>query len=230
MRVDLFTIIRNEEDLLPYFLRHYETFVDNIFIFNDRSTDKTAKIAKSNPKVKLLNFDYPGDCNEVARSECFENAYKEYSRGNADWAICVDGDEFVYHKNILEILKEQQRRGRNLLKTTGYTMFSDKFPVTNGQIYEECNKGIRTQQCDKAVILNPEIDLKFQQGRHKPPIGIKFFRCGIMLLHYRCLSKEFILKRWKCSKRSYSDEKYKRKIQINLDRYEKQRKYLTKII
>ena len=57
--IDVYGIVRNEEFLLPYFLRHYETFAYRIFICDDHTTDRTREIAKTHAKVSLL--DYPAN-------------------------------------------------------------------------------------------------------------------------------------------------------------------------
>src|SRR5438552_12457573 len=139
MVIHIFSIMRNEEAILPYFLRHYETFADRIFIFNDHSTDKTVEIAKAHLKTTVMDFPYNRGLQEDDFSNCFQDAYKKYSRGVADWAMCVDADEFIYHMEILELLKRQREKGRRVLRTTGYSMVSQEFPTTNGQIYEQCN-------------------------------------------------------------------------------------------
>jgi glycosyltransferase involved in cell wall biosynthesis len=47
MKVGLTAPCFNEERFLPYFLRHYSTFCDKIFIFDNCSTDKSKEIIKS---------------------------------------------------------------------------------------------------------------------------------------------------------------------------------------
>lgn len=218
MKIDLYTQVRNEEKLMPYFLRHYSTFVDRIFIIDDKSTDKTVEIAKRNPKVKILRPNYSEGFDEIVRNTYFEDVYKKYSRGNADWVIYVDGDEFVYHKNILKVLEEQKNVGRKLLKMTGYAMVSEKFPTTFGQIYEECNRGTRSRRYDKIIVFNPDIGIVFTDGRHSLPFSgsVRAYRCGLVLLHYKYLSREFIMKRWDCGMRCYSKEQVKLNIKKDI--------------
>lgn len=191
--------MRNEEFLLPYFLRHYSTFADRIFIINDHSTDKTVKIAKKNNKVTLLDFEYTHGLDENDFNECFAKSYKKYSKEVADWVMCVDGDEFIYNKDIIGNLKKQKERGLKIIKTTGYSMFSRKFPRTSGQIYDECQYGIRERRYDKPVVFNPELDVIFAKGRHNVsyPTDIKPERGKLALLHYRFISRNFFLKRTK---------------------------------
>ena len=215
--------MRNEEALLPYFLRHYSTFADTIFIIDDKSTDKTVKIAKANKKVRLLDYKFTKDSYvEEERTACSEELYKKYSQGKADWVMCVDGDEFIYHQNLIAVLKEQQRRGAKVIKPSGYIMYSEGFPTTKGQIYKECFMGLRSQLYDKAVIFDPSIDVKFSSGRHEVylPDGIDRARAKVLLLHYRYLSLYTSIMRLIHTPDQPYDRKLVKNIKIALDRYE----------
>ena len=199
MKIHVYSIMRNEEFLLPYFLRHYSLFADKIFIIDDHSTDKTAEIAKSNPKVQLLDFEYNRGLNEEDLSCSFEKSYRKYSRGVADWVMCVDGDEFIYNENIVNVLQRARKHGIRAIKSTGYTMVSEAFPTTKGQIYEECCMGSRCRGYDKPVIFDPELCVYFGDGRHTItlPEGVNCVKAKLLLLHYRYLSKNFFLNRSK---------------------------------
>jgi len=201
MKVHIFSIMWNEEYFLPYFLRYYETFADKIYIFDDRSTDRTAEIAKANPKVELLEYKYPTGVDEDDHSRCFENAYKKYSRGVADWVFCVDADEIIYNQNIKAVLKAEREEGVEVIKTTGYQMVSEKLPRTDKQIYEVCKTGGRSRGYDKPVVLSPEIDVEFGIGRHSAefPEGTHVVKAKLLLLHYRYLSRYFVINRAKTS-------------------------------
>lgn len=222
MIIHVYSIMRNEEDLLPYFLRHYSTFADTIFIIDDKSTDRTLKIAKTNKKVKLLKYKFTEGFVENEHNECFKKFYKKYSRGVADWVMVVDGDEFIYNKNLVAILEGQLKWGSKVIKTAGYNIYSETFPTTKGQIYEECNKGLRTHLFDKAVIFNPSINVNFSGGRHETflPKGINQIRARILLLHFRYLSIVFSIKRLINSTSRFSDKKLLMHLRVALDRYE----------
>lgn len=197
MTIHVYSIVKNVEYLLPYFLRHYLTFADKIFIIDDCSTDRTKEIAISSSKVKLLNFKRTGIDFHDDVIETLESSYKKYSRGIADWVICVDSDEFIYHKDINNVLQKQCNAGAQVLKSIGYTMVSEKVPNKNGQIYDECKTGIRTRQYDKTVIFNPKNDITFGRGQHTTNVSgnVKFIDAGLLLLHYRYLSKEYFIER-----------------------------------
>ena len=199
MKIHIYSIMRNEEFLLPYFLRHYSTFADKIFIIDDHSTDRTAEIAKANPKVELIPFPFERGLNEDDFSRCFEGSYRKYSQGIADWVMCVDGDEFVYTNNIYKNLDKHRHLGTGVLRCTAYTMVSEKLPSGNGQIYEESFMGARCRGFDKPIIFNPTIEIRFGDGRHKikVPPGIEIKKSHFLLLHYRYLSESFFLERSK---------------------------------
>ena len=129
--------MHNEEVLLPYFLRHYETFADRIFIIDAYSTDRTREIAFKHPKVTLLHCPYGEKFTEDDVSHCYERYYKEFRIRETRLGNVVDGDEFVYHPDIQQALQHAEDKEADVIRTTCYTMVSDHLPTTTGQIYKE---------------------------------------------------------------------------------------------
>lgn len=199
MIVHVYSIMRNEEFFLPYFLRYYSTFADKIFIIDDHSTDKTVEIARENKKVTVLKYDYDisRGYNEQDHIDAITKAYKKYSRGRADWVMCADGDEIIYNKDIIGNFEKLQKKGIRIVRTTAYAMFTGKLPKTNKQIYEDYPYGVRERRYDKPVVFDPELDIVFGEGRHFiiSPTEIWPQRGKLFLLHYRYLSREYFKKR-----------------------------------
>lgn len=175
-QINVFSIQYNEEFMLPHFLKHYSQFADRIFIIDDHSTDMTAEIAKAHPMVTYLEYGFEG-LNEDEFSGTFESMYKTYP---SDWAVCVDGDEFIHG---LETLKDEPS---GVLKTTGYMMIG-----STGKL-EDC-KRVRARSFDKPVVFDPELNVKFGDGRHT--VNLPARDSKLELLHYKYPSREYYLKR-----------------------------------
>ncbi|KKQ98313.1 MAG: Glycosyl transferase family 2 [Candidatus Woesebacteria bacterium GW2011_GWB1_39_12] len=220
MIIHVYSVMKNEERLLPYFLRYYSTFADRIFITDDGSTDKTIEIAKKNPKVTLLSYNFRGDFSKY-HNACFYKFYKKYSRGVANWVMCPDGDEFLYNKDIIGVLSQQQERGIKAIKASGMTMFSENFPTTKGQIYEECYFGVRSHLYDKMIIFNPEINVRFNMGKHITylPKGASHSWAKILLLHYRYISRNTSLERLYINTARYTENGLRARVKIALGRW-----------
>ncbi len=172
MTVNIFSIVWQNEFMLPHFLKHYEKFADKIFIIDDHSTDKTAKIAKSHPKVKYSVYGFAGwDEDEVN-----DTFYSFYKNNPSDWAIVVDSDEFIHG---LEILEDESS---GILKTNGYMMIGK-----TGRL-EDC-KPIRMRSFDKPIVFDPHLDIKFGDGRHSANLPARDSK--LQLWHYKYPSREY---------------------------------------
>lgn len=167
--IDVYVMMKNEIRILPYFLRHYETFADRIYVWDDCSTDGTREMLQSHPKVRLLDLHVHGIDDNYARLNLFPQ-YIHYSRGVADWVMQVDVDEFVYHPQILKRLAQIKAEGFELIQPCGFLMMAESFPTTKGQIYDEIKYGIRDRLMDKPVIFDPTIEIIFGGGRHRTDV------------------------------------------------------------
>ena len=203
MLIHVYVLTKNDEYILPYFLRHYSVFADKIFFYDDRSKDKTLEIAKANSKVTILPVPWvEGEYSSISLAEFWESEYKKYSRGVADWVMMVDSDEFLYSPKLLEVLERRLKEGEKLLKTLGVAMFSKQLPTTEGQIYEECYLGELSRHFNKYCIFNPSIDIVLAPGRHKAwykksdleELWAPRRNCGIKLLHYKFISESFCIR------------------------------------
>jgi len=190
MTIDVYSIMRNEIQMLPYFLRHYERFADRILIWDDHSDDGTTELLRKHPKVILLPVDHNG-MDDVFYVKYLWPRYKQYSRGKADWAICVDADEFVYHPYLLSVLYDCLSKKKIKITCEGWTMISDSFPTSEGQIYDEVKNGLRDKWFNKTVVFSPKMDMKWTNGRHYCANPGKSENTGIKMLHYRYLGVDY---------------------------------------
>ncbi len=100
MIVETITMVKDEEVLLPFFIKHYD-FVDKMnFLYDTRSTDGTLEILKSCSKANVLPVSFPGGWNSLIKQLLVEDIYNTLNKG---WALLVDVDEFAFmNKSILK--------------------------------------------------------------------------------------------------------------------------------
>lgn len=195
--VDVYCPMYNEERLVPYFLRHYETIADRIFVWDDDSTDQTVKLLSKHPKVIFLKKDKKGLDDEYFVNDLFPK-YEQISRGTADWVIVVDADEYVYHPDLLRVLADSKEVGVEAIQCKGYAMISDHFPTTNGQIYDEVFMGVDDWLESKWVIHSTTAKVRYKKGRHGQIVNetsvkrSRYKYTGVKLLHYRYLGEDWI--------------------------------------
>ena len=95
MKIELYTITWNDMRVLPFFLRHYESWVDRIIVFDDASDDGTVDLLRSHPKVDLRQLPDKGDSFVLTALDIWNHAWKE-RRNRADWVIATNIDEFFW--------------------------------------------------------------------------------------------------------------------------------------
>lgn len=202
MKIEAFAICYNEEALLPYYLRHYSQFCDQITIFDNYSTDRSNEICQANTKVKLVKYDTGDQIRDDIYLQIKNNCWKN---SDADWVIVGDIDELVYHFNIRDIL---EHTWATLVTPEMFNMYSDNFPTTPGQIYEEVQMGIPCGA--KTNLFKPKAitNINYDPGCHKAfPEGMVVTDgdLGIKTLHMRYLSKQWVISRNEQSRKRLSD-------------------------
>lgn len=177
MTIHVYTIVWNDEFMLPHFLKHYEKFADKIFVIDHNSTDKTAEIAKAHPKVIYSKLEVP-----IYRERLISKTFETYAKENmSDWAVCVDCDEFIQGLETLTPIGSAIP-----LKTRGYMMIGK-----TGKL-EDC-KPVRFAGFDKPVVFDPRQGVVFFDGRHS--INLPTKNSKLDLYHYKYISREYYLQR-----------------------------------
>lgn len=189
MIIHVYALCWNEEKMLPYFFRHYDSIADRYYIFDNGSTDNSLFILQSNPKVSVDKLKIQGDSLIEALRNQYNHIWKK-SKNIADWVIICNIDEHIYYPNIREYLQRCIANDITIVIPRGYEMISDVFPDSDKPLYETIQYGVRNKWFDKPQIFNPnEIkDINFSEGRHfASPVGNvkKEFGKNILLLHYK---------------------------------------------
>lgn len=194
MKIDVFTTCYNEEIILPYFLKHYKQFANNITIFDNMSTDRSLEIMQE-AGVNVIRFDTNNQFQESALMHIRNTCWKS---SDADWVIVCDADELIYHPNILEKLSSLDATH---IVTEGYEMMSESLPTTDGQIYEELKQGFFKPDYSKPCLFKPSeiTESNFAPGSHTAiPSGnvISINDSGIKLLHYKYLNRDVLINKY----------------------------------
>jgi hypothetical protein len=194
--------IKNEIDILPFFLDYYLNFlkVDKIIFVDGGSDDGSVGLINSyGNKTEVINRDH-GQYNEYLLMAERNTLWKSYKH-DYDWIIVCDADEFLYHPNFRELLKNYSNLGITIPNIKGYDMMSQEFPIFQPSRYitEIITKGIRHEGLDKKIVFNPKkVNMAYSFGSHYCfPEGEVIYntKSDIILLHYKNLSYEYLLKK-----------------------------------
>lgn len=214
MRIHAYTLCYNEQTLMPYFLRHYASFADEITIFDNESNDNTLSIIedfKSKCDIPINVVTYKSD-NQVNDSKYIQlkNMTLKLSKGKDDWIFVLDTDELIYHPHIREYL--EQLSEYDVIHPKAYHMIGKELPTTDGQIYEEANNGVFDSYHSKPCILNTHRlnNISFDAGAHHLQSNatriLNWDSNEIKLLHYKWLSLQYVINNYKRNASRLSDE------------------------
>jgi hypothetical protein len=203
----------NEEKILPFTLDHYSTICDKIYIYDNMSTDSSDKIYAKYPKVDVIKWSSNNEFHEMNNVNIKSNCYRRLSK-NADWVIVCDCDEFIYHPNLIDKLKEYDKLGITLPKVEGHEMYSEDFPEYDGQlITEKIKNGSDVNKLmSKQIIFKPTVNLNYGPGAHNYICDncVTNEKTELKLLHYKYLNFDYIINRYKELGDRLSEENKKR--------------------
>jgi hypothetical protein len=197
--IHVYAICWNEEKFLPFFLAHYATFCDKIFIYDNKSTDKSREIISAHPKAILKDFESGNQIRDDLYLKIKNHEWKK-SRNIANWVIVCDIDEIFYHKNPLEYLKRIHAKGYCMVKPMGYNMASEEYPAYGKQITELVKNGVSFEPESKLCVFNPNRieEMNYSAGCHSARPLAKNLTIHVgeaFLLHYKFLGKENFIER-----------------------------------
>lgn len=215
--VEVHIVCFNEELILPYTLRHYQTFAAKIIIHDGGSTDRSKEIAKEYG-AEVRDWDTNGEINDTLLKRLKETAWIGTS---ADWVIMADADEFIYFPDHpANSLKQYEQQQLAFVKPRGFEMESPELPVNGGQIYEEIRHGAPDDKWyAKPVLFSPKRvkSIDYMVGAHeckavlhsglKMINPVRFSQPPCYLLHYHHIgSVERIGAKYDANRKRFSKE------------------------
>jgi glycosyltransferase involved in cell wall biosynthesis len=219
MKIAVITLARNEERMMPYFLRHYLRFIgaDEVVVWDNASTDRTRSIVAQYPKTRIAPYDTNGKLDDIKhahiKSLCYRNEqpYALTPPLDADWYIIVDCDEFVYHPDLRAYLAIGERDGWTLPLTCGISMVSETdLPPDDGALLltDWCKTGVPADNYGKRCVIHKSAKMDYGPGAHTqhPHCGVQDSPTHeIKLLHYDYLSAERVLAKYRRNQQTLSD-------------------------
>ncbi|MHC4917392.1 MAG: glycosyltransferase family 2 protein [Planctomycetota bacterium] len=201
MRVVVYTVAWNEQSILPHFLRHYAALADRVVVYDNGSDDDTAALVEACPKAELREVRTRGRLHDGVKARLLSNCYRE-ERGSADWVICVDTDELLFHPDLSGVLARYSAQGVTLPKVRGFSMVSDD-PVPPSDaprpLAETHLKGMPNPNFDKRCVFHPAVDINFGYGQHHcSPRGpvVESGQAELKLLHYKHFEVDYVWQRY----------------------------------
>jgi hypothetical protein len=141
----LFVAIRNNEKLIPHFLKHYRRIgVNHFFFIDNMSTDRSIDILLEEENVYIFQTDEPyRKSKRGANWNRWCNRLQKYTHGN--WCIATDSDEFLVYpdyeeKDIHSVIEKLEAEKSTAVYATLIDMYS-KCPIKDvdaKDIYSKC--------------------------------------------------------------------------------------------
>jgi hypothetical protein len=215
-KIDMYVLCWNEEKIIPYFLKHYENYVSNIYVYDNKSNDGGTKLLKSHPKVTVIPYDTKGEIRDDTYLQIKNNAWKN-SIGKADIVIVCDMDEFLHSDDLKKSIIKFYESDSTIIKPTGYDMIVDEFEFNYGdELTNLVKTGYKNQLFDKLVMFKTKniTEMNYNGGCHvAAPRGnkVKLFEGEFLLLHYKRLGLKYFLNKMSLYKKRLSEfnKKYK---------------------
>jgi glycosyltransferase involved in cell wall biosynthesis len=193
-RVHLYTVCWDEADMLGFFFRHYDPWVDRYVIYDDGSTDGSLAIIADHPRVELRRFVRSTEGSFCLSHQALQDEVWKESRGKADWVVVTAIDEHLHvpGREMAEYLSEQAVRGVTILPALGFDMNHPTMPENAGLLVDRITRGRPRIAFNKLSIFIPDAvrETGFSAGRHKAePVGdLKLpQRNELVLWHYKHL-------------------------------------------
>jgi hypothetical protein len=220
MRIILVSPQKNEADLLPFFFRYYQQFVDQIIIADNESDDPRVFDLYKKYGATVHTFSTGGKNDSLTKRNIRNELWKTYhEQKSTDWVIVVDADEHIWHKQGLRVfLQRMYDSGITVMKPiAGYDMVSPEFPEDKGQLLTDTIKmGCDSPGYAKLACFQACVDIGYGCGAHPhdtKPTGIVKRQDGdkdYRMFHYAWLGFDYRFKKevWRAGIRSDDNKKH----------------------
>ena len=167
MLVEAHVLRYGDDWLVPYVVRHYLSYADKLVIHDAGGGASLEGFAERDKRVCVL----PWDCHEVSDMRYAELRNSCWKGTKADWVVVADMDEFIWFPEGAEkSLGAYTQMGAASIRPHGFEMFSETYPTTQGQIYDEIKFGAPDDKWyAKPILFRPTLvsDMRWGLGSHE---------------------------------------------------------------
>lgn len=186
LKVDLHLICWNEAKLLPFVLAYYKKFCDQIYVYDNYSTDESPQIAADQGAI-VKQFGIQGKLDDLEylkiKNHCWKNS-------EADYVIVCDADEVLWDDMLLLKLRTAKMKGSTIFDTQGFNIYSEQWPQIQ---LLEVSRGVEDDGYSKNIIFDPSAirEINYKPGAHicDPRGKIIVSEYRLYVLHYRNMGK-----------------------------------------
>ena len=134
-KLDWYTLMYNEEDIIPYIHDYWQKLIDegidlHVYIYDNYSTDNSVKLLQDIPWITIRQFHSDGQ-NDIIQAQIKNSCWKE---SKADFVCVSDFDEVLWG-NLAEELEVMKQNGYNVMGTKWYAFCGDEIPTYTPGMY-----------------------------------------------------------------------------------------------
>lgn len=163
--IHLYTCCYNEIKILPFVINYWKHMVDQVFVYDNYSTDGSRELLAKYDWIKVIDYDTNNQLDDYKLQEIKNNEWKK-SIGKADFVIVCDIDECVYCDNVIDYLNKLKNENIIGVIPNMYNLISNDFPKYNKNfihndikkyyfnLWENFEEG-KTGMKSKLMLFNP---------------------------------------------------------------------------
>ncbi len=186
--------------MLPFFMRHYQSWIDRFVIFDDGSTDGSIEYLASFKNVEVRRFEREFEDSLVESHRFLYDTCWQESTGKADWVVVTNLDEHLFHPTPLKYLYDCKKNGVTAVPGLGFQMITDLFPRENQHLAHDVKLGMPWPQMSKLSLFDPNAisATNYAVGRHTAqPEGNAVYpaKDELLNLHFKYLGLDYLTER-----------------------------------
>ena len=204
MKIDIYTLCKNEVKLAPFFIDYWNSLGDdiNVYIYDGLSSDGCRELFAKYDNIHVIDFE-PDALDDGAHTKLKNNCWKS---SKADFVVVCDFDEAIAPLNpgtLHNELQYMKEHGYSILLPCSFSIISDKFPkYKKGKYLHELAK-YGFNDCGwfaKAILFDPSkiTEINYVDGGHciRPTGDVKYWvSTNLFMIHAKYVGFDYYKER-----------------------------------